>query len=357
MSGNDFACTADLDGAGTKQTVYGSWNATSSSGQSTTAGYIVILEHTGAVRKIICVNGSCPGVAASPNPTHAFNGDGKSDIVWRDTSGDVALWLMNGNQLLQAGGLGTVPMTWSIIGQRDFTGAGNADILWRDSSGDLAMWFMNGVQLALAASLGNVPTSWTIYGTSDLNGDGKGDLLWRDTAGDLAIWFMNGATVTSTASLGNVPTSWSIAGDAKGDILWRDTAGDLAIWQVNGSQVVASAGLGNVPSNWQLAGLGDFNGDGVVDILWRDSNTGTVAIWFLTSSLTVQSAASLGALPPSTWAIAQTGDYDGDGNSDILWMDSSGDIVIWFMNGANVSSSAGLGNVGATWTVQSSNAE
>ena len=31
---------------------------------------------------------------------HDFNGDGKSDIAWLDTSGNVAIWLMNGTQIL-----------------------------------------------------------------------------------------------------------------------------------------------------------------------------------------------------------------------------------------------------------------
>ena len=29
--------------------------------------------------------------------------------------------------------LGNVPLTWSIVGQRDFNGDGNGDILWRDT--------------------------------------------------------------------------------------------------------------------------------------------------------------------------------------------------------------------------------
>src|ERR1700722_5346572 len=37
--------------------------------------------------------------------SHDLNGDGKSDLVWRDSSGNVGIWLMNGNQLLQGGGL------------------------------------------------------------------------------------------------------------------------------------------------------------------------------------------------------------------------------------------------------------
>jgi len=29
---------------------------------------------------------------------------------------------------------------------------------------------------------------------------------------------------------------------------------------------------------WQVVGFGDFDGDGSIDILWRDSNTGGAAI-------------------------------------------------------------------------------
>jgi hypothetical protein len=59
----------------------------------------------------------------------------------------------------------------------------------------------------------------------------------------------------------------------------------------------------------------------------------------------------------TTWAIAETGDFNGDGMSDILWIDGSGDVAVWFMNGATISSTAGYGSVGTTWVVQSLNAE
>jgi hypothetical protein len=60
---------------------------------------------------------------------------------------------------------------------------------------------------------------------------------------------------------------------------------------------------------------------------------------------------------PSVWSVAATGDYDGDGMSDILWRDTGGNTAIWFMNGTNVASSAAVGNIPTTWTVQSVNAE
>jgi hypothetical protein len=298
----------------------------------------------------------CPATTSLAS-THDFFFNGNSDILWRNTNGTVAMWEMYLGNAFQTGVLGTVPNNWFITGQRDFNGDGNADLLWDDGAGDLAIWFMNGLQVSSTAALGNVSTNWTVYGTGDLNGDGKGDLLWRDSStGTVAIWFMNGAQIASTATLGQVPNNWTIIGDDnKGDILWRDTAGDVAIWAVSGSQIVQAVDLGNVPLNWQIVGIGDFNGDGFIDILWRDNNTGTVVIWFLNGTQ-VSSTASLGVVA-NTWFIAQTGDYNGDGQSDILWMDNTGDVAVWFMNGSTIASTAGFGNVGTTWSVQRVDAE
>ena len=306
-------------------------------------------------------SGFFPYLAAS----HVFNGlkvqsssvwsvSFNSDILWRDTGGDVAAWLMNGGTVLQSAALGTVPGSFSVIGQHDFSGDGDADLLWRDGSGNISMWFMNGTAVSSAAAVGNLTSNWTLYGTADLNGDGKGDLLWRDsTTGTVAVWFMNGATVASTTSFGALPSTWTIVGDANGDILWRDSAGDIALWGVQNGQVTSSSGLGTVTSNFVVQGVGDFNGDGKIDILWRDTNSGALAIWF-TNGTQVTSGASVGALA-SNWSVAQVGDYNGDGKSDILLLDNAGDLAVWLMNGAAVSSAAGIGNVGPAWQVQNSN--
>jgi FG-GAP-like repeat len=287
---------------------------------------------------------------------HDLNSDSRSDIVFRDGSGNLAAWLMNG-AIGQAQGIGSVPTSWSIVGQRDFNHDFTADLLWRNLAGDVAVWFMNGTQLAATAGLGNVTTFWSIYGTGDLNGDHKGDILWRNSSGDLAVWFMNGSNVTSAAGLGNVATSWTIAGDDDmGHIFWRDNAGNLAAWYVYQTEIVNTVGLGSVPNNWVIAGIGDFNGDGYTDILWRDTNSGAVAIWFLDGKLQIKSMASLGTVPLN-WSIVQTGDYNGDGNTDILWEDGTGNLAAWFMNGSTIASTAGYGNIGTSFMVQSANAE
>ena len=235
--------------------------------------------------------------------THDFNGDGKSDIAWRNTNGDLAIWLMNGTQVLSGPDLGNVPTSWTLVGQRDFNDDGKADLLWRNTNGDVAIWFMNGTQVVSTPGLGNVPTSWAIVGTGDFNGDGNADILWRNTNGDLAIWLMNGTQVLSGPDLGNVPTSWTIVGtgdfngDGYTDILWRNTNGDVAIWFMIGTQVVSTPGLGNVPSSWAIVGTGDFNGDGNADILWRNTN-GDVAIWLMNGTQVSQGRISA-TCPPT----------------------------------------------------------
>jgi len=297
--------------------------------------------------------------------THDFNGDGYSDILWRGTGASpttVAMWLMNAGAIQSSGTVAAVSTSYSIVGQRDFNGDGDADLLWRDTSGNLYMWFMNGATMSSSAAIGNVPNIWTVVGTADMNADGIGDILWQDTSGDLAIWFMSGSTISSSVPLGTIAPSsnWSIVGTTTRGILWQNTSSSpytYALWQVNGSTVMSST-LGSVPSNWVVQGMGDFNGDGVPDILWRDSTSGTVAIWFLNSSGQVESSGTVGAVSTgTTWAINETGDFDGNGMSDILWVDGTGNVAIWFMNAATIASTASLGNVGTSWQVQVQNAE
>jgi hypothetical protein len=35
-----------------------------------------------------------------------------------------------------------------------------------DTSGNTAIWFMNGTTVAVAAGLGNIPTNWTVQGVN-----------------------------------------------------------------------------------------------------------------------------------------------------------------------------------------------
>ena len=305
--------------------------------------------------------------------THDFDADNNSDVLWRDTSGNVGIWLMNGTAIAQSVVLGNVPTSWSVIAQRDFNGDGYADVLWRDNQGNLGIWLMNGTTILSTTALGNVPTTWSVAATGDFNGDGIADILWRDNLGNVGIWLMQGTpiqqaamgngptlsqgtSILQTATIGNVPLVWSVAGaDSNGNIFWRNsTTGEVGMWVMNGTQVAQSVNFGVVPLTWNIAGIGDFDGNGSADIMWRDSG-GNVGTWLMNGT-SILSSAVLGNVPLN-WTIAETGDYNGDGKSDVLWTDNTGNVGAWFMNGTAVSSTFVYGNIGTAWGVQSLNAD
>jgi hypothetical protein len=298
--------------------------------------------------------------AGSVTATHDFNGDGNSDILWRDGGGNIAQWLMNGATIAGNNLIGNIPVSWSVVGQRDFSGDGKHDILWRDGGGNVAVWLMNGATVSSAVTIGNIPANWSVVGTADFNGDAAGDILWRDGGGNVAAWFMNGTTLASVVTLGNIPANWSVVGTAdfdgnyKSDILWRDGGGNVAAWFMNGATLASVVTLGNIPANWNVVGTGDFDGDGKGDILWRDGG-GNVAVWFMNGA-SIASVVTLGNIP-ANWNVAQTGDYNNDGKTDILWRDGGGNVALWIMNGATVSTVIDVGNISANWAVQGSNAD
>ncbi len=90
-----------------------------------------------------------------------------------------------------------------------------------------------------------------------------------------------------------------------------------------------------MPPEWHIAGTGDFNGDGQTDLLWENTVTGQRYMWLMNGT-SYAGGADLGTLPPD-WRIAGTGDFNADGQTDILWEDTAtGDRGIWLMNGWSV---------------------
>ncbi len=53
------------------------------------------------------------------------------------------------------------------------------------------------------------------------------------------------------------------------------------------------------------------------------------------------------------WKIVSTGDFNGDGKSDILWRHSStGKVIIWLMGGISKSSFSSPGTVTTLWKIK-----
>ena len=221
-------------------------------------------------------------------------------------------------------------------------------------------------------------TNWQIAGADDFDGDGDTDILWRNYGsgayqGLNVIWYMTGASKDSEVVFSQVlDTNWQIVGtgdfdgDGDTDILWRNYGsgayqGLNVIWYMTGaskdSEVVFSQVL---DTNWQIAVVGDFDGDGDTDILWRNYGSGAYqglnVIWYMTGA-SKDSEVVFSQVLDTNWQIAGTGDFDGDSDTDILWRyygagAYQGLNVIWYMSGASKDTEAVFGQTQDTnWRI------
>ena len=305
-----------------------------------------------------------------------FNGDGQSDILWQNSDGTVHDWLGQPSTGAFAGNTANlnvvVPSGWQVVGTGDFNGDGRVDILWQNSDGTVHDWLgqANGGFADNSANLNiTVPTNWHVVGTGDFNGDGHTYFLWRSTDGTVHDWLgqANGSFAGNTANLNiNVPTNWQVVGtgdfngDGYDDILWRSTDGTVHDWlgQANGGFAGNTANVNiNVPTNWQVVGTGDFNGDGLSDILWRNTTDGTYHEWLGQTNGTFAGNATFNAMnfnPGNDSHVVGTGDYNGDGIDDLLFRNSAGTVTEWLgqANGSFVQNTANVDtSVPTSWHI------
>ena len=325
-----------------------------------------------------------------------FTNGGHADILWRDAAnGATYLWEMNGATVTSASASTStqVGANWRIEGVADFNNDGAADLLWEYLDTANSSDPLNGVYyisqqngpstIAGSGLVEQLSTQWKVAGVGDFSGNGMSDILFRNAStGQTYIDMMNGSSVNWAASgftsARATNLDWSVAaigdftGDGDSDILWRydnvsnasdPLNGALYEWDMNGTTVVSQGLLSQQPgsANWQVEGTGDFTGNGRSDILFRyedaanasDPLNGATYIDFMNGANVTSGALTQWQIG-NTWQVAGIGDYYGTGKSDILFQNvSSGSTYIWEMNGANVVAGASTSaQLGAGWTTQ-----
>jgi len=263
-----------------------------------------------------------------------------------------------------AGGHDVMTSIFSVDTPNDFNADGTSDILWQRDDGTPRVWLMDGLSPIFGVPSPNPGAAWHVIDAGDFDGDGRSDVLWQGSDGTPAIWLMNGTKALSIGAVGpfasgalagwQVKASGDFNGDGNSDILWQGSDGTPAIWLMDGMNAVWFGAVGPFASGalagWQIKGSGDFNGDGNSDILWQGSD-GTPAIWLMDGTNVLSFGAAGSSNPGPNWQIAGSGDYDGDGNSDILWQGNSGLPAIWLMDGLSATGGAILPNPGSEWHI------
>ena len=138
-----------------------------------------------------------------------FNGDGKSDILWQNSSTkQVEIYEMNGAAVINtptaqaASGL-------TAIGTGDFNNDGNSDILFQNGSGQAVIWTMNGDSHVGTQTIAKPGSgTWTVSGAEDVDGNGYSDVIWTNAAtGIVAASELSGSTTTVVPMLTSYSTT------------------------------------------------------------------------------------------------------------------------------------------------------
>jgi hypothetical protein len=281
-----------------------------------------------------------------------FDGDGHADILWRNAvTGANYFYPMNGTTILPAEGSvrAVADLNWKMVAFGDFNGDGKADIFWRNTStGENYVYLMNGTSIIGEGYVRTVADqNWQVAGVGDFNGDGKADILWRNSStGENYVYLMNGTTIVGEGYLRTVADqNWRVVGvgdlngGGKADILWRNSStGENYVYLMSGTTIVGEGSLRTVADqNWSVAGVADFDGDGRADILWRNGATGENYLYPMNGTTILAGEGYLRTVADLTWHIAAVGDYNGDGRSDILWRNvTSGNNYIYFLSGTSI---------------------
>ena len=305
-----------------------------------------------------------PSGTSVPYIADRIDDDAISDVVFvNPQTRRISTWLMQGLGRKQATVFpDMIPSGFRCEGTGDLNGDGCLDVIWRDiNTGRFHAWMLNGMTLAESDPISDpIGSNWSVVGIGDISGDGRGDIVLRDSInGTVEAWLMDGLVTIAAATVGTAVgvTSQGMGdfdGDGMYDILWRTPYGAMSAWILQGLALKSEGALENcnpvISPAWTVAAIGDINGDTRADIVWRHSS-GAVHGWLM-DARSRSSAAAMHAGVGLQWRIESLRDLNGDGKYDLIWRNQlSGDLNGWLMNGFARQSTGFIRNAPTQWAL------
>jgi hypothetical protein len=277
----DAVLEADVNGDGRMDVIgrtgIGQWWASINQGDGTAAPPQLMIYWKTSLNIVSYVTGD-------------FNGDGRTDVaglaangaVWAGLAKADSIGFTNAKMGALPIGSKANPLTYGQIQAGDFDGDGRTDIAALASNG---RWYglvgqANGRWGSAVLGYWNPSLGFTddiLMG--DFNGDGRADIAGRAESGEWWAAIANADTVGFTNTL-------------------------LGVWSSN--------------EGWNHVNVGDFNGDGAADVVWKADNG---RWWGLISNGTadVRVSTQIGQWSTNVvWTGVTVGDADGDGRDEII---------------------------------------
>jgi hypothetical protein len=280
-----------------------------------------------------------------------FNGDGKLDLaVTNSGANTLSIFLGNGDgtfALKSSPATGTAPQGVAV---GDFNGDHKIDLVITNSGSQTAgVLIGNGDGTFKTEVTYNTLAGPISVVVGDFNGDGKSDFAVanKNTNDKISVYLGNGDGTFGTQfqySVGGTPVSIT-AGDFNGDnkldlavaVQTTDSLGNpkgevsILLGLGTGSfQTLSPDNTAAVPTS---VATGDFNGDGVLDLVISSGNDNTVSVLIGNGDGTFKSQINYGTgdIPYS----AVVADFNGDGRKDIVVANSGAASVSILLGNGN----------------------
>src|SRR5450631_578604 len=270
----------------------------------------------------------------------AFNDNSSPGVINALTSTDTTLMNALGWGGINAG----VGLPNAKVAVGDFNGDGKADIAMTGQRlGGIGSYLSNGDGTFHAVYSSQTGSDWVDWPsakaiTGDFNGDGKTDIaVTASGLGGIASYLSNGDGTFHAVYSSQTGSDWvdwpsakAITGDFNGDgktdiAVTASGLGGIASYLSNGDGTFHAAYSSQTGADWvdwptANATTGDFNGDGKTDIAVTASGLGGIASYLSNGDGTFHAVYS--SQTGSDWidwsgAKATTGDFNGDGKTDI----------------------------------------
>jgi hypothetical protein len=285
---------------------------------------------------------------------------------------------VGGQQTVTGGGdIGLAESEPDVAALRD----GGFVVVWTDDSGNASG---QRIRATLHDNDGNTVRSNVIVNTHDAGNQNEASVVALDDGGFLVTWEDDLAALVRAQrfdALGNMvgtefivhqgiaadsPDSavlsdgriaYAIGDHATGDrdvvtSIWDPRAPqgpNGVLWQhAEGSPALANNVLAVVATTSLVRGTGDFDADGDAEILWHHDG-GQVVTWNIEDGVYVGN--HIVGSAPNSWQIRGTGDFDGDGDDDIAWHHSGGQVVTWEMEDGTYVTNHNHASVPNAWRI------